>query len=90
MRCSGRAWTWSRPRASPFAVPLGEYDIPERAHELCVASARIAREVADGYGGFVAGSMGPGTKSPSLGQISFAALRDAYGHGPACSKAPTC
>src|SRR5262245_7968814 len=61
-----------------FAVPLGEYDIAERAHELCVASARIAREVADGYGGFVAGSMGPGTKSPSLGQISFADLRDAY------------
>ncbi|HEX6567582.1 MAG TPA: homocysteine S-methyltransferase family protein, partial [Acidimicrobiales bacterium] len=61
-----------------FAVPLGEYGIPGRAHEICVASARIAREVADGYGGLVAGSMGPGTKSPSLGQIGFAALRDAY------------
>jgi 5-methyltetrahydrofolate--homocysteine methyltransferase len=61
-----------------FAVPLGEYGIPERAHELCVASARLAREVADGHGGFVAGSMGPGTKSPSLGQIAFAELRDAY------------
>ncbi len=34
--------------------------------------------MADGYGGFVAGSMGPGTKSPSLGQIGFAELRDAY------------
>jgi 5-methyltetrahydrofolate--homocysteine methyltransferase len=61
-----------------FAVPLGEYDIPERAHEICLASARIAREVASGYDGFVAGSMGPGTKSPSLGQIGFAELRDAY------------
>ncbi|HZM42943.1 MAG TPA: homocysteine S-methyltransferase family protein, partial [Acidimicrobiales bacterium] len=61
-----------------FAVPLGEYNISERAHEMCVASARIAREVADGYGGFVAGSMGPGTKSPSLGQIGFVDLRDAY------------
>jgi 5-methyltetrahydrofolate--homocysteine methyltransferase len=61
-----------------FAVPLGEYAIPERAHEICVASARIAREVAGGYGGFVAGSMGPGTKSPSLGQIGFVELRDAY------------
>ena len=49
-----------------FAVPLGEYGIPERAHELCLASARIAREVASGYDGLVAGSMGPGTKSPSL------------------------
>jgi 5-methyltetrahydrofolate--homocysteine methyltransferase len=61
-----------------FAVPLGEYGIPERAHELSLASARIAREVAAGYGGLVAGSMGPGTKSPSLGQIGFAELRDAY------------
>jgi 5-methyltetrahydrofolate--homocysteine methyltransferase len=61
-----------------FAVPLGEYGIPGRAHEISLASARLAREVADGYGGLVAGSMGPGTKSPSLGQISFADLRDAY------------
>src|SRR5690606_6148338 len=61
-----------------FAVPLAEYGIADRAHELSLASARIAREVADGYGGFVAGSIGPGTKSPSLGQISFAELRDAY------------
>src|SRR5688500_3497915 len=61
-----------------FAVPLGEYGIPERAHELSLASARIAREVADGYDGLVAGSIGPGTKSPSLGQIGFVELRDAY------------
>jgi 5-methyltetrahydrofolate--homocysteine methyltransferase len=61
-----------------FAVPLGEYGISERAHEISLASARIAREVADGHGGFVAGSMGPGTKSPSLGQIPFTELRDAY------------
>ncbi|NLV56097.1 MAG: methionine synthase [Acidimicrobiales bacterium] len=66
-----------------FGVPLGEYDIPERAHELCVANARIAREVADGFSTpdqprFVAGSLGPGTKAPSLGQIRFADLRDAY------------
>ena len=26
-----------------FAVPLGEYDIPERAHEIALANARIAR-----------------------------------------------
>ncbi|HEX7132997.1 MAG TPA: homocysteine S-methyltransferase family protein, partial [Iamia sp.] len=66
-----------------FAVPLGEYDIPERSHEIALANARIAREVADGFSTpdrprFVAGSLGPGTKSPSLGQIRFAALRDAY------------
>jgi 5-methyltetrahydrofolate--homocysteine methyltransferase len=61
-----------------FAVPLAEYDIPERAHELSLASAQIARRVADGYDGLVAGSIGPGTKSPSLGQIGFVELRDAY------------
>ncbi len=66
-----------------FAVPLGEYDIPERAHEIALANARIAREVADDFSTpdrprFVAGSLGPGTKAPSLGQIRFAPLRDAY------------
>jgi 5-methyltetrahydrofolate--homocysteine methyltransferase len=61
-----------------FAVPLGEYHIADRAHEISLASARIAREVADDHGGLVAGSMGPGTKSPSLGQIGFAELRAAY------------
>ncbi|MDP1820193.1 MAG: methionine synthase [Acidimicrobiales bacterium] len=61
-----------------FAVPLAEYDIADRSHELNVAAARIAREVADGHGGLVAGSIGPGTKFASLGQIRFAALRDAY------------
>jgi 5-methyltetrahydrofolate--homocysteine methyltransferase len=61
-----------------FAVPLGEYGISERSHELNVAAASIAREVAGGYGGLVAGSIGPGTKFASLGQIRFAELRDAY------------
>ncbi|MDQ2650685.1 MAG: homocysteine S-methyltransferase family protein, partial [Actinomycetota bacterium] len=61
-----------------FAVPLAEYGIPERAHELNVAAATIAREVASGHGGLVAGSIGPGTKFASLGQIRFAELRDAY------------
>src|SRR3546814_3694292 len=61
-----------------FSVPLAEYNIADKAHELNVASARLAREVADGYGGLVAGSIGPGTKFASLGQIRFAALRDAY------------
>ncbi|MSO86034.1 MAG: methionine synthase [Acidimicrobiia bacterium] len=61
-----------------FAIPLGEYGIGERSHELNVTAARIAREVADGYDGLVAGSIGPGTKFASLGQIRFAELRDAY------------
>src|SRR5688572_22320495 len=66
-----------------FGVPLGEYDISERAHEIALANARIAREVADGFSTpdrprFVAGSLGPGTKAPSLGQITFAELRDGF------------
>jgi 5-methyltetrahydrofolate--homocysteine methyltransferase len=66
-----------------FSVVLNEYQIPEKAHELNVQAARLAREVADGYEAdgrsrFVAGSIGPGTKLPSLGHIGFAELRDAY------------
>ena len=66
-----------------FAIPLNEYDIADRTHEINVAAARLAREVASGYSTkerprWVAGSMGPGTKMPSLGQIRFTDLRDAY------------
>ncbi|MFJ8648047.1 methionine synthase [Streptomyces sp. NPDC093546] len=63
---------------------LGEYDIPERVHELSEAGARIAREVADEYTAstgqqrWVLGSMGPGTKLPTLGHAPYTALRDAY------------
>ncbi|MEN3314078.1 MAG: 5-methyltetrahydrofolate--homocysteine methyltransferase [Acidimicrobiaceae bacterium] len=64
-------------------VTLAEYGLAERTHELNVKAARIAREVADGYrrsdgGPWVAGSIGPGTKFPSLGQIRFAELRDCF------------
>ena len=61
-----------------FSVVLAEYKIADRAYELNLKAARIARDVADGYGKWVAGSMGPGTKLPSLGHIRFADLRDAY------------
>ena len=66
-----------------FAVPLGEYGIADRAHELNVAAARLAREVAADFSTpdrprWVAGSIGPGTKFPSLGQIRYAELRDHY------------
>jgi 5-methyltetrahydrofolate--homocysteine methyltransferase len=66
-----------------FPVVLTEYGIPERTFELNQAAARIAKEVASGYSTpgrprWVAGSMGPGTKLPSLGQIDFLTLRDGY------------
>lgn len=66
-----------------FSTVLAEYDIPERAYDLNVKAASIARSVAndfetDGRSRYVAGSIGPGTKLPSLGHIGFAELRDAY------------
>jgi 5-methyltetrahydrofolate--homocysteine methyltransferase len=61
-----------------FSVVLAEYGLADKAYDLNVAAARIAKEVASGYGGWVAGSIGPGTKFPSLGQIPFATLRDSY------------
>ncbi|MFD6938672.1 methionine synthase [Streptomyces goshikiensis] len=63
---------------------LAEYDIPERNFELSESGARIAREVADeftaatGQQRWVLGSMGPGTKLPTLGHIEYATIRDAY------------
>ncbi|WP_060879409.1 methionine synthase [Streptomyces scabiei] len=63
---------------------LGEYDISERTAELSEAGARIARETADEYTArdgrprWVLGSIGPGTKLPTLGHTTFTAIRDAY------------
>src|SRR4026207_1397949 len=62
----------------PSAAPRAGGGSAERSHELTLAAARSAREVADGHDGLVAGSIGPGTKFASLGQIRFAELRDAY------------
>ena len=66
-----------------FSVVLGEYGIAERAFELSHASAVLARRVADEYATadrprFVAGSMGPGTKFPTLGQITYDDLSASY------------
>jgi 5-methyltetrahydrofolate--homocysteine methyltransferase len=62
---------------------LGEYGISDRIGELAEASARLAREVADTWSTddrprWVLGSVGPGTKLPTLGHVTFAELRDAY------------
>ncbi|MEF3116010.1 methionine synthase [Streptomyces chrestomyceticus] len=63
---------------------LAEYDIPERVFELSESGARIAREAADAFTAstgqqrWVLGSMGPGTKLPTLGHVDYATLRDAY------------
>ena len=63
---------------------LGEYGIPERIYELARAGAELAREAADeaavrtGEPRWVLGSVGPGTKLPSLGHAPYSQLRDAY------------
>jgi 5-methyltetrahydrofolate--homocysteine methyltransferase len=62
---------------------LGEYGIADRIRELSLAGARLAREVADRWTTpqwprFVIGSIGPGTKLPTLGHTPYATLRDAY------------
>ncbi|MFJ7214144.1 methionine synthase [Amycolatopsis sp. NPDC098790] len=62
---------------------FAEYDITERIFELAEAGARLARETADEFATpdrprFVLGSVGPGTKLPTLGHAPFTTLRDAY------------
>jgi len=66
-----------------FSVVLAEYGLADRAFELSLAGATLARRVADEYSTpqhprWVAGSIGPGTKFPTLGQIPYASLRDSY------------
>ncbi|MFB9619037.1 methionine synthase [Brooklawnia cerclae] len=62
---------------------LGEYGIADRIGELAEAGASIARRVADEFSTperprFVLGSVGPGTKLPTLGHVQASTLRDAY------------
>ncbi|MFM2321496.1 MAG: hypothetical protein RL612_643, partial [Actinomycetota bacterium] len=62
---------------------LAEYDIVERVYELARAGAEVARGIADDFSTdekprWVLGSLGPGTKLPSLGHEKFSVLRDAY------------
>src|SRR5216683_559086 len=62
---------------------LGEYGLEDRVGELSEAGARIARQAADAWAvperpRWVLGSVGPGTKLPTLGHVRFATLRDAY------------
>ncbi|PIF03105.1 MAG: methionine synthase [Propionibacterium sp.] len=62
---------------------LAEYGITDQIEELAETGAQIARQVADKFATsersrFVLGSVGPGTKLPSLKQVTFAELLDAY------------
>ena len=62
---------------------LGEFELADRVREINLAAAKLAREVAQQFSTkdrprFVAGSMGPTTKLPSLGHITFDAMVAAY------------
>ena len=66
-----------------FSGPLSEYGIADQVTEINRAAAQIARQAAADYATpdkprWVAGSIGPGTKFASLGQISYVDLRDSY------------
>lgn len=57
---------------------LSEYGLEDKVYEINFKGAQIARRAADKFGGFVAGSIGPGTKLPSLGHISYDDLYQMY------------
>jgi 5-methyltetrahydrofolate--homocysteine methyltransferase len=62
--------------ASP--ITLGEFDLTERAFEINKRAGELAREAAetfaDGRDRWVVGSIGPGTKLPSLGNVAYDVL----------------
>jgi 5-methyltetrahydrofolate--homocysteine methyltransferase len=66
-----------------FPLVLNEYGIAEKTFDMNLRAAEIAREAADRFSTpdqprFVIGSIGPGTRLPSLGQIRYTELRDGY------------
>ncbi|MGF1458314.1 MAG: methionine synthase [Leptolyngbyaceae cyanobacterium] len=65
------------------SIVLAEYDLGDRAYELNKTAAELAKQAALEFSTpdkprFVAGSMGPGTKLPTLGHIDFDTLKAAY------------
>ena len=62
---------------------LAEYGIEDRIYELAFAGAKLAKEVANEFSTeekprWVLGSLGPGTKLPTLGHTEYINLRSAY------------
>jgi 5-methyltetrahydrofolate--homocysteine methyltransferase len=67
--------------ASP--IVLAEYDLADRSYEINFKAAQLAKRIASDYSvpghpRFVAGSMGPTTKLPSLGHVTFREMAGAY------------
>lgn len=66
-----------------MSIVLAEYNLADRAYELSFKAAQIAKRVASDFSTsdkprFVAGSMGPTTKLPSLGHIKFKEMALSY------------
>ncbi len=62
-------------------ITLSEFDLQDRAFEINKIAGELAREAAecfaDGRTRYVVGSIGPGTKLPSLGNIAYDPLEEA-------------
>ena len=61
------------------SIVLAEYDLADQAYYLNKTAAELAKKLAIEYSTpekprFVAGSMGPGTKLPTLGHIDYDTL----------------
>src|SRR5437762_3743696 len=64
-------------------VVLTEFGIADKTYDVNKRAAELAKRIASDYSTpnkprFVAGSIGPGTKLPTLGHITYPALKDAY------------
>ena len=64
-------------------IVLAEYDLADKAYYLNKAAAELAKSVTAEFSTpekprFVAGSMGPGTKLPTLGHIDFDTLKNGF------------
>ena len=64
-------------------VVLQEFGIADKAYDVNFRAAQMAKKLANDFSTkdkprFVAGSMGPGTKLPTLGHISFLELKENY------------
>jgi len=65
------------------SIVLAEYDLGDKAYYLNKTAAELAKSIANEYSTlekprFVAGSMGPGTKLPTLGHIDYDTLKNSY------------
>lgn len=65
------------------SIVLDEYSISNKAYEINKKAAQIAKKCANLFSSintprFVAGSIGPTTKLPTLGHIDFDKLKDSY------------